>query len=334
MVHTGQKVNNLNLNLYFISINKLRRAWFCARGGKLNIANACIYARASYFRRAPRAEIARPRMHAPAPTPLSLLPPPPPFPLPLPLPPLPFPLLPSYLPSPSLAIIVAVAAARCSLVAATAGSSLAASTSSSSLAASLAGAFPCARLLRRRPSVAVVAAVAAHLRPALSLGLNSRDALTPAPPALPSPLLPALVFPVTHTFCHIFTTAAVVVVVAAAAATSLVPVLFPELNSGDGANAPLASTLPSPLLSSALRLQAALLHNRCCCCCCCCSISATGVVLGVKSQGWLLARWPPPVFPSCAPTVAVAAAAVYPPHYFRNSIPGICRVYLFLHRDR
>ena len=62
----------------------------------LNIANACIYARASYFRRAPRAEIARPRIHAlesPFPhAPLSLLPSPPPSPLPLPLllPPFPF----------------------------------------------------------------------------------------------------------------------------------------------------------------------------------------------------------------------------------------------------
>ena len=83
----GPKVNHLYLYLYFIRINKLWRARFCARGGKLNIANACIYARASYFRWAPRAEIARPRMHALAPTPLSLLPSPPPPP---PLPPLPF----------------------------------------------------------------------------------------------------------------------------------------------------------------------------------------------------------------------------------------------------
>ena len=269
MVHTGQKVNNLYLNLYIISINKLRRAWFCARGAKLNIANARIYARASYFRRAPRAEIARPRMHAPAPTPLSLLPSPP-----LPLPPLPFLSLPSYLPSPSLAIIVAVAAARCSLVAATAGSSLAASTSSSSLAASLAGAFPCARLLRRRPSVAVVAAVAAHLRPALSLGLNSRDAVMPAPPALPSPLLPALVLPAARTLCHIFSAAAVVVV--AAAATSLVPVLFPELNSGDGANSGFDSSLAAsffrPALASCaiaqpLLLLLLLLQHSCDGCC-------------------------------------------------------------------
>ena len=56
--------SRLYLNLCFISINKLRRARFCARGGKLNLANACIYARASYFWRAPRAEIARPRIYA------------------------------------------------------------------------------------------------------------------------------------------------------------------------------------------------------------------------------------------------------------------------------
>ena len=74
------KVNHLYLYLYFIRINKLRRARFCARGGKLNIANACIYARASYFRQAPRVEIACPRMHALAPTPLSLLPSPPSLP--------------------------------------------------------------------------------------------------------------------------------------------------------------------------------------------------------------------------------------------------------------
>ena len=36
----------------------------------------------------------------------------------------------------------------------------------------------------------------------------------------------------------------------------------------------------------------------------------TGVVLGVKSLGWLLARSPQPVLSSCAPTVAAAAVVV------------------------
>ena len=40
-----------------------------------------------------------------------------------------------------------------------------------------------------------------------------------------------------------------------------------------------------------------------------------------------LGRSPPPILPSArAPTVVVVAAAVavYPQHYFWNSIPGIC----------
>ena len=211
---------------------------FVCAEGQLNIANACIYARASYFRRAPRAEPARPRMHALAPTPLSLLPSPPPFPLPI-LPPLPFLSPSSYLPSPSLAIIVAVAAATRSLVAATAGSSLAAPS---------AGAFPCARLLRYGASasvavVAVAVAVAALRRPAPFLELNSRDgALKPTPPlALSSPLPPDLasapLFPPplarSRTLSRLFL-AVVVVVVAAAAATLLPFALFTGLNSGNG----------------------------------------------------------------------------------------------------
>ena len=128
--------------------------------------------------------------------------------------------------------------------------------------------------------------------------------LRPPPLALPLPLPPALVSaPPFHpplarsrTLLRLF----FAVVVVAAAAALLPLALFPGLNSGNGTITPLGSTLPSPLLPFALRLQDALLHNRCCCCCCCCSISSTGVVLGVKSQGWLLTRSPPPVLPSLA----------------------------------
>ena len=177
MVHTGQKVNNLNLNLYFISINKLRRAWFCARGGKLNIANACIYARASYFRagttrgNSPPAYI-RARFPIPTRTPFPLTIPSPPFP---PFPPLPllspssyFPSLPS--PSSSLPLPSRSPPPTARSLAATAGSSLAASAIC---------AFACARLPRHGASAFVVVAAAAEaaaLRcPAPSLGLNSRD---------------------------------------------------------------------------------------------------------------------------------------------------------------
>ena len=165
-----------------------------------------VYARACYFCTGTTCGNS-PCMPFPIPTPLSLLPSPPPFPLPI-LPPLPFLSPSSYLPSPSLAIIVAVAAATRSLVAATAGSSLAASS---------AGAFPCARLLRYGASASVgvvVVAVAALRRPAPFLELNSRDgALKPTPPlALSSPLPPDLasapLFPPplarSRTFCRWF----------------------------------------------------------------------------------------------------------------------------------
>ena len=76
-----------------------------------------------------------------------------------------------------------------------------------------------------------------------------------------------------------------IAVVVAAVATIFPVVSFPGLNSGNDTSTPLDPTLPSPLLSAALRLQATLLHK--CCCCCCCSIPAADVVLGVKSQGWL-----------------------------------------------
>ena len=131
-----------------------------------------------------------------------------------------------------------------------------------------------------------------------------------------------------RTFCRRFFTA--VAVVAVATISPLVS--FPGLNSGNGTNIPLDSTLPSPLLSAVLHLQTAqlslllLLQHSCDGCC------PWGYIPRMA-----LGRSPPPILPSSrAPTVVVAAAAVavYPQYYFWDLIPGICRVYLFLHRDR
>ena len=103
---------------------------------------------------------------------------------------------------------------------------------------------------------------------------------------------------------------AVAVAVVAAAATSLPLVSFPGLNSGNGANPPLDLTLPSPLLSVALRylttvvvvVAAVAALSRC----------ALSLGLNPKDNFRPLATTDSSL--SCAPTIivgVVAAVAVF-----------------------
>ena len=121
-------------------------------------------------------------------------------------------------------------------------------------------------VLVRRPPVAVVAAVAAHLRPTLSLGLNSRDGAPPRPSSPPALVTTTSSSLAASQLCLLARAPTTVVAAAAAAAAASYPsALFPELNSGDGAGAPLASlSLYLPTLSSPLLPATCAFLLRCC----------------------------------------------------------------------
>ena len=140
--------------------------------------------------------------------------------------------------------------------------------------------------------------------------------MPPPPLALPSPLLPVLVLPAARTVAHIsppsFTVA--VVVAAAAALLCAIPGIefreWCERTSGLDSSLAASSCLPPLTSCTVAHLLLLLLF----------SIPATGVVRGVKSQGWLSRARHRRFFPRRARTDAAAAAAVavYP-----STISGI-----------